>query len=125
MSIENWKTDLAPLLHGFQAEPRRSKRVPDEKTTFTDQFGNHLELDNGRFVLKKLLADPSLGTLECKDVDKGHQSFTLYQHAESYYILYETRVDLYGWCGHFKSFVIIPDLVGITEFIENLGDRWW
>ena len=38
MSIENWKVDLAPLLHGFKTEPRYSTYDREKKKTFTDQF---------------------------------------------------------------------------------------
>ena len=125
MSIENWKVDLAPLLHGFKTEPRYATYDREKKKTFTDQFGNEFYYSYGKKALLKLLNQPSLGTVESDEIDKGHHEFTLYQHADSYFILYETRIDMNGWCGHFSSFVVIPDLGELTKFVESMRREEW
>lgn len=64
-----------------------------------------------------------MGRIEVEDVDKGYLSYSLYRHADSYYILYESRVDLNGWCGNFTSFVVVPTLEPLTEFVEGMIAR--
>lgn len=116
MSIEHYKTDLAPLLHGFKDE---TVSYRDSKRTFTDEFGNSICFNYGKRDVIKLINDPSLITVEVRDIDKGYLSYTVYQHADSYFILYQTRCDLDGWCGHFRSFVVVPSLDVIAQFLDE------
>ena len=127
-SIENYAEHLAPLLASFESQRRFITGDPDPNRSFTDQFGNFIEFNHTEVLccappLLKLLKDPSMGRIEVKDVDKGYLSYSLYRHGDSYYILYESRVDLYGCCGNFTSFVVVPTLEPVAEFVEAMIDR--
>ena len=116
MSIENWKIDLAPLLHGFKAP---DMKYPEVDRCFTDQFGNVFEFNQVWNELEQILQNPALGTVAIDYIDRGHLSYTAYKHADSYYIFYETRINT-NFIGHFTQFVIVPDLEGIRQFVDGL-----
>jgi hypothetical protein len=127
-SIENYTEHLAPLLASFQRQPRFTTGDPDPNESFTDQFGNFIDFSHTEVLcfappLLKLLKDPSMGRIEIMDVDKGTLTYSLYRHADSYYILYESRVNLDGRTGHFTSFVVVPTLEPAAEFVEAMIDE--
>jgi hypothetical protein len=126
-SIENYAEHLAPLLASFKGQPRLIIRDPDPNESFIDQFGNFIEFNHTEVScfappLLKLLKDPSIGRIEMMHVEKGYLSYSLYRHADSYYILYESQ-SLYGRWGHFTSFVVVPTLQPVVEFVEAMIDR--
>ena len=124
--IEDYREHLAPLLASFQAERRGILCERNSEEVFADQFGNALDLGHSEKLcfgppLLKLLGNPALGKVEV-EVDKGYLSYSMWRHAESYYIIYESRVNLYGWCGNFTSFVVVPTLEPLIAFVEKLID---
>ncbi len=124
MPIENWNTELAQLMFNFRLESGfRSRGTADD--TFTDQFGNSIRFSHTNYScfapsLLKLLKNPKMKMVEIDDVDKGFLSYSVYQHSDGYFMLFETRVDLYGNCGHFTSFIVVPTLEFVSKFIDGL-----
>lgn len=120
MSIENWETDLAQLMFSFKKGPELGVAGSyQDPTVFTDQFGNILDFGNQYFDALILLRNPELKTVEVRELDRGSMSFSLYEHADSYYMLYQTSVNT-RWVGHFTSFVVVPTLKPVIEFLEGL-----
>jgi hypothetical protein len=127
-SIENYTEHLAPLLASFERQTNFITGDPDPNRSFTDQFGNFIDFGHTEVwcfapPLLKLLKDPSMGRIEVTNVDKGTLTYSLYRHADSYYMLYETRMNLYGRGGHYTSFVVVPTLEPVTEFVEAMRKR--
>ena len=123
MPIEKWKTELAQLMFTFTEQPRTYRSSPE--LTFTDQFGNFIEFSHLKYLcyappLLKLLNNPDMKTIEVEDVDKGYLSYSVYQHTDGYFILFESRVNLNGWCGNFTSFAVVPALETVIAFVEGL-----
>ena len=120
--IANYKVDLAPLLAHFRPSfyrtdtPRVNKRSKyEENLTFTDQFDNFIVFCRADCCFD-LLKNPEREYAEC-NVDKGYLSYSVYHHSNSYYVVSETRVNTNGWCGHFTSFVVVPSLEPLIEFL--------
>eukprot|EP01032_Pedospumella_encystans_P016164 gene16164-18451_t len=123
--IENYKLDLAVLLDTFIKEPDRGgssyKRPRDDE--FTDEFGNsinfgHTEPACTGIPLLKLLKSGEKGWANIQDVDKGHLSYWLGVHGD-YFMVYQSKVDLYGWIGKFDSYVILRSLDPLIQFLEE------
>jgi len=123
--IENYTEHLAVLLDTFIKEPERGgtnwKRPRDD--TFTDEFGNSIDFSHTEpsctgIPLLKLLRAGEKGWAEIKDVDKGHLSYWLGVHGD-YFMVHELKVDLYGWCGKFDSYVILRSLDPLIQFLEE------
>jgi hypothetical protein len=130
MAINNWQHDMAQLMFNFKADPKKTREpgtVASSSKCFEDQFGNGIEFNHTTYQgfgpqLLNLLRNPDLQTVEI-DVDKGCLSYSVYNQQGEYYVLFETRVNLYGRCGHFTSFVVIPTLDHAIEFVEGMiGD---
>jgi hypothetical protein len=115
MPIENYQDELAPMLFSFVADPYE-KEYDGEGCWFTDQFGNKMNLQVYGDVLK-LLKNPELKIIEL-ETDKGHESMSLYQHKEDYFILFRSKVNANGCCGWFTSYVVVPTLNDIITKIE-------
>jgi hypothetical protein len=130
MPIENWQSDLAQLMFSFKAEPHPllAEDQGDIDRSLIDQFGNRISFGHTAIsclapALLNLLKHPEIKTVEIDGVDKGYLSYSLYRHEESYYILYETRNNLAGACGNFTSFVVVPTLEPVIQFVENLVEN--
>lgn len=124
-SIENYREHLAALLAGFHIQ---SSDASNPEKTFTDQFGNFIDFSHTEMwciapPLLKLLKNPSMGRIEVTDVDKGYLCYSLHRHEDAYYILYESRVNLYGRGGNYTSFVVVPTLEPLIEFVEAMKKR--
>jgi hypothetical protein len=129
MAIDNWQHDMAQLMFNFKAEPNKTRKpvaaASSSSPCFEDQFGNCVDFSHTHYFcfaprLLHLLRNPALQTVEIDDVDKGFLSYSVYNQGE-YYVLFETRVNLYGRCGHFTSFVVIPTLDHAIEFVEEMA----
>lgn len=124
MSIDDWNVDLAPLLSHFRAETGfKAERHKTDPATFTDQFGNYIFFGfTDVYAALELAKKPDLKYVPSPFIEKGHLSYSLYKHADSYFVLSENRVDLNGAKGNFTSFVILASLQPLIEFLEIMID---
>jgi hypothetical protein len=124
MSIQNWKIELAPLLSHLRLEQGfKVERYKTDPTTFKDQFGNFIFFGfTDVYAALELAQKPDLRYVPSPYCDKGHLSYSLYKHVDSYYVLTENRVDFNGVKGNFNSFVVLPSLEPLIDFLEVLID---
>ncbi len=117
MPIENYRDELAPLMSSFAVDPLLALYRNRDYCSFTDQFGNKMELDGNGDVLG-LLKNPEMKIIEL-ETDSGYESMSLYQHQGDYFILFRTKVNLNSGYGWFTSFVVVPTLDDIIAKMET------
>lgn len=61
-------------------------------------------------------------TVEVRDVDRGYLAYTIYKHADAYFMLYQTSANI-GWRGPFTSFVVVPTLEPLMEFLAGMEEE--
>lgn len=121
--MENWNQHVAPFKSLFKDEVKYYKDTL--KYTFADQFGNRIDFRHTephciKTSLLELLKNPTREDKTASaDVDKGDLTYLLQVH-DNYFIVYEFAVNLYGQIGKKMSFVVMPALDTLIDFLEKL-----
>ena len=126
IQVVNWQAAVAPYLLMFKVQPRdpfHAGKPVYLRKYFEDQYENFIYFGHTSVLcyaprLLKMLRTGETANVEIDDVDKGSLAYTLLCR-DGFFVLMETRVELYGWCGRFMSFVVVLTLDPLKEWLEN------
>jgi hypothetical protein len=127
MNLRNHPDFLKPLLGQIKnTSPREASQYDagyEHEPIFKDSFGNKLDMGHTDACFLRpafeLVKSRKEGAVEIENVDRGSLFYTL-QKLDNYWVLIQTKIDLYGWIGCSSEFVIIEDFEKFEEKFESL-----